>query len=160
MESNSQTQSYISNLPYYDHIFSTKQALQHRLKQAGAPSSSWLPFAYDPELHHPVQSKPELMLSLLEQGLIGSAKCHCRTTWVQRRIHGNSWNGMKIPGWEQQPAVTGEKYCEAISGAKSLGLLRVANDQSTDRSYEIGPLVVAAFIKTQTNIEPNERIPR
>ena len=137
--------SFISNLPYYDHIFSTKQALQRRLKRAGASSSSWLPFAYDPELHHPVQSKPGADVVFIGTG------AQERLPWlnaiaelpeIQRRIHGNSWDGMRIPGWEQQPAVTGERYCEAVSGAKVvLGLLRMANgDQSTDRSYEIGAI--------------------
>ena len=61
---------------------------------------------------------------------------------IQRCIYGNSWRGIKTPGWEQKPAVTGEKYCETINGAKVvLGLLRASNgDQSTDRSYEIGAI--------------------
>ena len=45
--------SFLRNLRHYDHIFSTKQALCERLEKAGTPSTSWLPFAYDPALQHP-----------------------------------------------------------------------------------------------------------
>jgi len=138
-------QSFISNLPYYDHIFSTKGSLQKRLKQAGVPSTSWLPFAYDPHLHFPVRG--ELGADVV---FIGTGAQE-RLPWlnsvgkipgIQRRIHGNSWRGISTPGWDKQQAVTGEDYCKAIKGAKVvLGLLRQANgDESTDRSYEIGAI--------------------
>ena len=142
---NHQRGSFLANLPDYDHIFSTKQALQARLKLAGTPSTSWLPFAYDPELHHPAHSEGGADVVFVGTG------AHERLPWlkavaelpgIQRRIHGNSWHGIKTSGWEQQPAVTGKNYCQTINGAKVvLGLLRAANgDQSTDRSYEIGAI--------------------
>ena len=61
---------------------------------------------------------------------------------IKRRIHGNSWDRIRTPGWEKQMAVIGNEYCRAVSGAGVvLGLLRAANhDQSTDRSYEIGAI--------------------
>ena len=138
-------QSFMASLREYDHIFSTKSSLEARLKQAGAPSTSWLPFAYDPELHYPVPA-----VSGVDVVFIGTGARE-RLPWlksvrdipgIQRRIHGNSWNRIKTPGWEQHAAVTGEDYCKAIKGAKVvLGLLRQANgDQSTDRSYEIGAI--------------------
>ena len=137
--------SYIANLPAYDHIFSTKPSLEDRLKKEGTSSTSWLPFAYDPELHYPVQSE-----SMVDVVFIGTGAQE-RLPWLKaiteipgvgRRIHGNSWQGISTPGWEQLPAVTGENYCQAIYGAKVvLGLLRAANgDESTDRSYEIGAI--------------------
>ena len=49
--------SFLRNLRHYDHIFSTKQALCERLERAGTPSTSWLPFAHDPALHHPPLEK-------------------------------------------------------------------------------------------------------
>jgi spore maturation protein CgeB len=137
--------SFITNLPSYNHIFSTKKALQSRLKKAGAPSTSWLPFAYDPELHYPVQAKggaDVVFIGTGDQERLAWLKAVTDIPGIQRRIHGNSWRGITTPGWEQQPAVTGECYCQAISGAKVvLGLLRAKNgDQSTDRSYEIGAI--------------------
>ena len=138
-------QSFLTNLPNYDHIFSTKSTLQKRLKQAGAPSTSWLPFAYDPELHYPVPAKSGADIVFIGTGAqerVPWLRAVANMPGVDRRIYGNSWKGIKTPGWEQHAAVTGEKYCEAIKGAKViLGLLRQANgDQSTDRSYEIGAI--------------------
>jgi spore maturation protein CgeB len=138
-------QSFISNLRQYDHIFSTKSSLQKRLKQADSPSTSWLPFAYDPELHYPVHAKSGADVVFIGTGAkerLPWLKSVSNIPGIKRRIHGNSWHGIKTPGWEQHPAVTGEEYCKTIKGAKVvLGLLREANgDQSTDRSYEIGAI--------------------
>lgn len=138
---------FLRNLRRYDHIFSTKQALRKRLEQAGTPSTSWLPFAYDPALHHPPASAPSDPADVL---FIGTGARE-RLPWlaaladlpgVRRRLHGNSWTGLATPGWERRGAVTGEDYCQAIHGAGIvLGLLRQANgDLSTDRSYEIGAI--------------------
>ena len=138
-------QSFLTNLPNYDHIFSTKSSLQNRLKQAGAPSTSWLPFAYDPELHYRVESTSGTDVVFIGTGAeerLPWLRAVSKVPGVERRIYGNSWNGIKTQGWEQHAAVTGKDYCEAIQGAKVvLGLLRQANgDQSTDRSYEIGAI--------------------
>ncbi|MFZ9558443.1 MAG: CgeB family protein [Vulcanococcus sp.] len=138
---------FLRNLKHYDHIFSTKEALRQRLEQAGTPSTSWLPFAYDPELHHPIDvTEPEPADVLF----VGTGATE-RLPWLEaladlpglrRRIHGNSWEGLSTPGWEKGPAVVGEDYSRAIGSARIvLGLLRQANgDLSTDRSYEIGAI--------------------
>ena len=140
--------SFLRNLHLYDHIFSTKQALRGQLEKAGTPSTSWLPFAYDPALHHPpIQSS---VLPATDVLFIGTGASE-RLPWllalqdlpgVQCRIHGNSWERLGTPGWDRRPAVTGEDYCSAIHSAGiALGLLRQANgDLSTDRSYEIGAI--------------------
>ena len=138
---------FLRNLRDYDHIFSTKEALRPRLEAAGTPSTSWLPFAYDPELHHPIDVIEPEAADVLFVGT-GAAE---RLPWLEaladlpglrRRIHGNSWEGLSTPGWEKGPAVVGEDYCRAIGSARIvLGLLRQANgDLSTDRSYEIGAI--------------------
>ena len=140
--------SFLRNLPYYDNIFSTKQALCSRLEKAGTRSTSWLPFAYDPALHHPPLEKSSKQAADVLFVGTGAAE---RLPWlealqdlpgVKRRIHGNNWEDLNITGWDLQPAVTGEAYCEEIHSAGIvLGLLRQANgDLSTDRSYEIGAI--------------------
>jgi len=140
--------SFLRNLRHYDHIFCTKKALCDCLEKAGTPSTSWLPFAYDPALHHPPFGKSSKQdTDVLFVGT-GAAE---RLPWlgalkdlpgVRRRIHGNNWRGLNIPGWDIQPAITGEDYCEEIHSTRIvLGLLRQANkDLSTDRSYEIGAI--------------------
>ena len=138
---------FLKNLPLYDHVFSTKQALRQRLEAAGTPGTSWLPFAYDPTLHHPPAQKQTNGVDVV---FIGTG-AEERLPWLQaladlpgirRRIHGNNWGGLSTPGWERELAVVGEPYCQALSSARVvLGLLRQANgDLSTDRSYEIGAI--------------------
>ena len=138
---------FLGNLPHYDHIFSTKQALRQRLKAAGVRSTSWLPFAYDPELHHPPQQPTSAGADVLFVGT-GAEE---RLPWlnaisnlsgVSCQLHGNNWDRYPTPGWQRDDAVTGEAYCNAIGSARIvLGMLRQANgDLSTDRSYEIGAI--------------------
>jgi glycosyltransferase involved in cell wall biosynthesis len=140
--------SFLRSLQHYDHIFCTKQALCRRLEKAGTPSTSWLPFAYDPALHHPPLEKSSKQAADVLFVGTGAAE---RLPWLgaledlpgaKRRIHGNNWRGLHTRGWDLQPAVTGEAYCEEIHSAGIvLGLLRQANkDLSTDRSYEIGAI--------------------
>jgi len=138
---------FLKNLPLYDHVFSTKQALRQRLEAAGTPSTSWLPFAYDPTLHHPPQQRTTPAADVMFVGT-GAKE---RLPWlnainslggVRCQLHGNNWDRYPTPGWERGGAVTGEAYCSAIDSAQiALGLLRQANgDLSTDRSYEIGAI--------------------
>ena len=139
---------FLRNLKHYDHIFSTKETLRQRLEAADTPSTSWLPFAFDPELHHPVAD--EVTPGAADVMFVGTGASE-RLPWLEaladlsglrRKIHGNSWEGLRTPGWEKGPAVVGEDYCQAISSARIvLGLVRQANgDLSTDRSYEIGAI--------------------
>lgn len=144
---------FLANLPLYDHIFSTKEALRQRLEAAGTPGTSWLPFAYDPALHHPPTAPgPEEAEenARVDVAFIGTGAPE-RLPWLEaladlpglrRRIHGNDWSLLATPGWERCPPVVGEDYVRAIARPRVvLGLLRQANgDLSTDRSYEIGAI--------------------
>ena len=142
---------FLASLQYYDHIFSTKQALQQRLHSAGVKATSWLPFAYDPELHKgPLPDPEDENRYGVDITFIGTGARE-RLAWlhslsglagVKLRIYGNSWQGLATPGWERREALQGEAYCRAIASARVvLGLLRQSNrDLSTDRSYEIGAI--------------------
>jgi spore maturation protein CgeB len=142
---------FLANLRRYDHIFSTKQALRRRLERAGARSTSWLPFAYDPALHRPPPLTPgDPERFGVDVAFVGTGARE-RLPWLAAmadppglrcRLYGNSWEGLATPGWERHGAVRGDDYARAISHARLvLGLLRQANgDLSTDRSYEIGAI--------------------
>ena len=148
---NHRRRCFLANLRHYDHIFSTKKALRQQLESAGARSTSWLPFAYDPSQHSPPAADPsDAQRYNVDVAFVGTGAPE-RLPWLaaladlpglRRRIYGNSWKGLTSPGWEQHGAVTGESYPRAIHNAKLvLGLLRQANgDLSTDRSYEIGAI--------------------
>ena len=139
--------SFLRTLDQYDHVFSTKKALMKRLERHGVKSTSWLPFAYDPSIHHPAVKDKEHEVDVVFVGT-GARE---RLKWLDAiatipgltcRIHGNSWERYSTPGWEQCGEVVGEMYCKALGSARiALGLLREANgDLSTDRSYEIGAI--------------------
>lgn len=146
-----QRRQFLANLPLYDHIFSTKQALRTRLEAAGARSTSWLPFAYDPGLHHPPPLLPgDPDRYGVDVAFVGTGAAE-RLPWLAAmaaspglhcRLYGNSWRNLATPGWERCGAVTGEDYARAVTHARVvLGLVREANgDLSTDRSYEIGAI--------------------
>ena len=155
---------FIKNLHLYDHIFSTKQALRKRLEAEGVQSTSWLPFAYDPCLHHPPIQQQQDGADVVFVGT-GAKE---RLPWleavadlpgIKRRIHGNNWQRISTPGWKQEPALIGEPYCEALNSARVvLGLLRKANgDLSTDRSYEIGAIGACGLY--QDSIEHRQLLP-
>jgi hypothetical protein len=148
--------SFLANLPLYHHIFSTKKALQRRLRLAGVASTSWLPFAYHPPLHHaPLPATAADSQHFAAAVAFVGTGARERLPWLQAaaaatefrgldpcRLYGASWQGLATPGWQRQPIVRGDNYCKALYHARVvLGLLRAANhDRSTDRSYEIGAI--------------------
>ena len=147
---------FLTNLPLYDHIFSTKKALQHRLRQVGVLSTSWLPFANHPDLHHsplPLTAADIIKFSSAIT-FVGTGAAE-RLPWLRAaaaaaedrrvgpcRLYGASWRGLATPGWQRMQVVRGDDYCKALYHARFvLGLLRASNhDRSTDRSYEIGAI--------------------
>lgn len=140
--------SFLSNLNKYNHIFTTKKQIIGELGQAGVSSISWLPFAYDPVLHHkPIKPCLEEAADIHFIGTGAKERLDWLTplsniTTLSKRVYGNNWENINPKGWEKRLAVTGEQYCNAIHDCKIvLGLLRRANrDDSTDRSYEIGAI--------------------
>ena len=88
-------QSFLTNLPNYDHIFSTKSSLQKRLEQSGTPSTSWLPFATT-ELHYGQGSVADVVRwHGAQERCLGLG--NCRMPGIEQ-IYGNSWNGINQAG--------------------------------------------------------------
>lgn len=144
---NHRRRCFIRNIQEYDHIFSTKESIRDRLKEAGATSSSWLPFAYDPEIHYQNTSELSTGADVL---FVGTGDRE-RMPWLDSiaeikgldlRVHGNNWKNFKTGAWKKYGALQGDAYCKEIGAAKiTLGLTRERNgDLSTDRSYEIGAI--------------------
>ena len=136
---------FLKNIKMYDHIFSTKKKMQEKLLKAGAVSTSWLPFAYDPFLHYPVRTDYNSDVVFIGTGAkerLRWLKPISKIENIRKQIYGNNWEKISTPGWEQKPACTGENYCNAIASSRVvLGLLRAGNeDESTDRSFEIGAI--------------------
>ena len=138
---------FLRNIGKYDHIFSTKRDLCAKLIMNGANGSSFLPFAYDPYIHYEPDGKADQGPDVV---FIGTGAKE-RLFWlnavesfgrIEKKIYGNSWEGVPVSSWEKRESVIGHEYCKKVFEAKViLGILRKSNgDLSTDRSYEIGAI--------------------
>ncbi len=141
--------AFISEISNYDHIYSTQKQRIGKLLKEGAKQVSWLPCAYDPEIHF--QPRDQWNWSGDEDIIFIGTGAQERNRWlgslsnepnINKVIYGNSWESCKIKGWKYKNEVQGSEYCEKIYNAKiTIGLLREGNkDKSTDRSYEIGAI--------------------
>jgi glycosyltransferase involved in cell wall biosynthesis len=146
-------------LPEYDWIFTTKSFGEKDLRdKLGIRHSSFLPHAYDPEIHRPRPPTPEL-LSLFgaDVSFVGAwspKKQHYLEALVERRPKLN----LKVwgPSWDRLPAIsplrrftafkpiTGIGYATVISCSKiNLGLLSEkvsgasSGDLITSRTFHI-----------------------
>lgn len=158
--SNHKRDSFLRNIGKYHHIFSTKKELEDRLQKKGAQSTSWLPFAFDPEFHKPPLSQNQPSEDTTDLLFIGTGAKE-RLKWldslselpnIKRRIHGDGWSNVKPKNWEVLGAVTGDEYCNVMYNSKiTLGILREANkDLSTMRSYEIGAIGACGLYQDTT----------
>ncbi len=146
-------------LPEYDWIFTTKSFGPRDLRDAlGMHNSSFLPHAYDPEVHIPRRVTPELLKFLgADVCFVGSwslKKQSLLEGLVQRRpklkirIWGNSWDRLPRKSVLRQVAafkpINGIGYASAISCSKiNLGLLieqmrgASSGDLITSRTFHI-----------------------
>lgn len=140
---------FLKEIGKYDHIYSTQKERIGKLIEHGAKGSSWLPCAYDPELHYQPVIKDKWNGN--EDIVFIGTGAKERYKWLsvlseekqlRKEIYGNSWESCRIKGWNHNKEVQAIKYCEKIYHAKvTIGLLRESNkDRSTDRSYEIGAI--------------------
>lgn len=140
---------FLSEVKRYDHIYSTQKERIGKLIEHGAKGSSWLPCAYDPDLHYQPLEK-EKWDGKEDIVFIGTGAKE-RYKWLstlseedqlKKEIYGNNWENYRIKGWNHNKEVQAIKYCKKIYNAKvTIGLLREGNkDKSTDRSYEIGAI--------------------
>jgi spore maturation protein CgeB len=146
----------LGSIPIYDAHFTWNKQLQSLYKNAGAKDVHYLPFAYDPVLHHPLKiDVPNLTYDAIFVGtytperdeLLGSlASCNIR-------IVGNGWRKAKwIPKhWILSEAVYGEDATRVLSlGACAINILRDQNANSHNmRTFEI-PATANAMLTTRS----------
>lgn len=136
-----------TSIPEYDVYFIWSKALMPRLEAAGACRVEYFPFAYDPEIHHPVLTRAQSFLP--DVVFVGS--------WDEERekwLSGLEGYNLVIWGadywrkrckskflrscWRGHEAM-GEELCEIIGAAKvNLNILRLQNKGSHNmRTFEI-----------------------
>ncbi|MFI5201688.1 MAG: glycosyltransferase [Candidatus Kapaibacterium sp.] len=155
------TKRLLDSIPAYDVHFTWNSGLQNEFTQAGAKQVHYLPFAYDPVLHHPPMgqtSKPQYdaifvgTYSPERDKLLGSL------TNCEIRIVGNDWQRAKeIPKqWILSKAIYGEEALNVLGmGACAINILRPQNAGSHNmRSFEI-PASAHAMLATRSEEQSN-----
>lgn len=138
--------SFFRNLPQYDWVFSTKTSLLTKLREVGAKQVEFLPFAYDPMIHHsPLESSegdtfPDVcLIGGADQDRVKLVKQFLPHFSGQLGLYGGYWDRDSQLKEFHQGFILGEAFCQAIHGARiNIGLVRLANgDGHSMRSYEI-----------------------
>ncbi len=148
-------------IPLYDCYFIWGEFLIQQLKDAGAKKVEYLPFAYDPELHFPVQvSEDEKKLYGSDIAFIGTWDKE-RERWLEYlsdydlAIWGNGWEKLSINSklrskWKRKP-VFGEDFSKICNSSKIiLNFIRKQNYNAHNmRTFEV-PACKGFMLTTRT----------
>ena len=137
--------AFVANLSNYDYIFSTKKAIIPELIAARVKKVSFLPFAFDPFMHHKVESCeinyfPDVcIIGGTDRERLKFVKSFLTTFKGTLGLYGGYWYKEKQLKPLDRGAVYGEDYCRTIGNCKiNVGLIRRANrDGHSMRSFEI-----------------------
>jgi spore maturation protein CgeB len=134
----------LGSIPIYDAHFTWNKQLIARFENANAKKVHYLPFAYDPVLHHPLKAEvPNPTYDAMFVGTYAPERDELLGTLVNCniRIVGNGWRKAKwIPHhWMLSDAVYGEDAVRVLSlGVCSINMLREQNFGSHNmRTFEI-----------------------
>lgn len=143
------TQELLESIPLYDCCFIWSRMLVKRLPSLGAKRAAYLPFGYDPRMHHPVE------LGTDELDVLATDVCFCGTWEPERErlltplvdfglgIWGNGWERLgpnsPLRACWRGPAVYGEDLSRVYSASRIvLNFLREQNKGAHNmRTFEI-----------------------
>jgi spore maturation protein CgeB len=139
--------TYLQTLPKYDVAFIWTEQLFDRLREAGARDVRHLPFAYDPSLHHPVDSSPDYESDVVFAGHWSKKRQRYLSAVadlnVNLAIYGNYWK-RKCFDWKvrrciRDHAIFGEEYSRVFCSSKiALNIVADHNMNAYNmRSFEI-----------------------
>ena len=148
---------FLKGLPIYDHIFTTRVANLEDFERAGCSSVSWLPFAYQPEIHYREQSSGGGWES--DVAFVGGAdrdRVPVLGRLIDQGYRVSLWGGY----WERFAATKGAARGMAdlatmrkvIAGTRcALTLVRRANrDGHAMRTYEVAAMGSPALAEDTT----------
>ena len=134
----------LESIAAYDVHFTWNRALIPRFQQSGANIVHYLPFAYDPRLHSPVQDRPRT--PEFDAVFIGTFDQHrdkllAKLGGCKLAIWGNDWKRAKfVPQeWIKGEAIYGEDAVRRLNqGLAAINILRPQNVGSHNmRTFEI-----------------------
>jgi spore maturation protein CgeB len=161
-EARNTSRALISSLPIYDHHFTWSRELQKRFVAAGFSQASYLPFAYDAEIHSPIENlsarASTAQLPEYDTVFIGTYdptrdQLLSELSEFRIAIWGNDWERAKhVPkSWLHGKAVYGRESVALLDlGVCALNLLRPQNEASHNmRTFEI-PATAHLMIANRT----------
>jgi spore maturation protein CgeB len=146
----------LESIPSYDAHFTWNKQLIPSFEKASAKKVFYLPFAYDPVLHHPL--KTDVADAVHDAIFVGTYSPERdellgSLTRCNIRIVGNDWHKAKfVPKeWILSKAVYGEEAVKVLGlGACSINILRPQNVTSHNmRTFEI-PATANAMLTTSS----------
>ena len=155
-DSANKTKRIIESIPGYDTHFTWNKQLFGSFISAGAKNAFYLPFAYDPLLHHPLQVEvSEIEYDAVFVGTYSEERDKLLGTLASCniRIVGNGWQRSKHVRreWVLPKALYGEDAVRIMAlGACSINILRPQNIGSHNmRTFEI-PASARAMLTTRS----------
>lgn len=140
---------FFSTLLEYDFVFTTKSPNVARYKTEGQAHSYFIPSAFDPNVHRPMDNDNSLIGNgFFDISFVGTYdysrdKFLNQIGWERLYVWGNEWKRFKDFSKHQERivprAIYLDEYADVVSHSKvSLGLLREeAGDLHTQRTFEI-----------------------
>jgi spore maturation protein CgeB len=145
----------LSSITLYDYHFIWNSRLKEHFKSFGAKSVEFLPFAYDPELHFPINIAEKWQFDTV---FVGTYSAHrdkllSQVVGCKVAIWGNGWDSSQhVPkDWLKGSAVYGEESTKLLALAPSaINILRPQNAGSHNmRTFEI-PATRNAMLTTRS----------
>lgn len=143
---------FIKDLPKYNCIFSTKKDIIPDLDTNGVKQVHFLPFGFDPFLHHSLQAgelneEYSLLNVYPNVCLIGGADAY-RISFIKRflvnfkgklDLYGDYWSKDQELKQHHRGSVYGDDFCKVVyKSTINIGIIRRANsDGHSMRSFEI-----------------------
>lgn len=150
---------FLRALPQYNIVFSPRRANLRDLKNLGAPQVVYLPFGYDPDLHHPVVAFRRGWNIVASDVIFAGGADADRVpyiaalvqTGIKIALYGDYWERFAQTRAYTHGHVDPETLCQATGAAKiSLCLVRRANrDGHVMRSFE-APAMGACMLVEDT----------
>lgn len=152
-------ENYLDSLNCYDIAFIWTEDLFDNLREDGATAVRHLPFAYDPNVHHPVNSTPEFESDVVFVGHWSEKRQRYLRALtdldINLGIYGNYWKrkcfDYQLRRCVRDSAVFGEDYCRALCSAKIV--INIVADHNLEaynmKSFEI-PATGSFMLTTRT----------
>lgn len=156
------THDFVNNIPLYDFYFCTKRRIMPDIERAGAQRIVFVPFGYEPKLHHPEAAQTSAERDMFESDVvfIGSGDVDrypymesiANTSPIKLHLYGGYWQQHPQLRSYYRGFALGRDFRLALTGTKIAPcLVRQANrDGHVMRTFEV-PACKAFMLAERTD---------